>query len=296
MRYCSCQLFRVGNMQCLTCESKAVLISPQFCVNHFSDWFEEIAKQTILQDALIDKNIKVGVAVSGGKDSMTLLFVLNKLGYNVVALSVDEGIKGYRDRSLLIVKEYCSKNNIKLAVKSFVGEFGHTLDDAKKQFKGIPCRLCGAWRRSILNDLAQRCDVIATGHNLDDEAQSVFMNMIHNQSNLNARVGPKVGFQQQIGFVQRVKPFFWLSEQQIKAYAFLHQIPLDVAECPNAFLSFRAKVRDMLNRADPLLKYKLVMHALKQHAEMAILKKCNSCGLPCSADQCRSCIIKEALV
>ncbi len=260
------------------------------------------------------KQVQVGVAVSGGKDSMTLLHILKKTNYDVFALSVDEGISGYRDKTLEIVKTFCGQNQIPLQIKSFKDSYGKSLDKATKHYEGIPCRLCGAWRRSLLNELAFGCDVIATGHNLDDEAQSVFMNMMHNQSSLNARIGPRVGVavknptkmstpKKAVGtkeaakqFVQRIKPLFWLSEKQIKAYAFLQNIPLDAAECPNAFLSFRAKVRDMLNRAElhnPMIKINLLRHALLEQTAPIELKSCRGCGLPCSATICRSCVAKQ---
>src|SRR3989338_5413687 len=154
-------------MRCSICSEKMVIATPGLCKGHFIGWVENVVRQTIEENDLIPPKGKVGVAVSGGKDSMALLHILRKFGYSVQALCVDEGIKGYRDTSMVIVQEFCKKAGIPLIIKSFENHFGKSLDDAKKNFVGIPCRLCGAWRRALINMIADGCDVVATGHNLD---------------------------------------------------------------------------------------------------------------------------------
>ena len=286
-------------MLCLLCTQNAVIASPQFCKEHFCNWVVAVIKQTIKNNNLIPDVAKVGVAVSGGKDSMVLLATLHKLGYDVTALCVDEGIAAYRANTLAIAKAFCETSNIPMKVLSFKEMVHESLDTFLKTYTGVPCRACGAWRRAALNELAQGFAVIATGHNLDDEAQTVFMNLVHNQPSLNARIGPRVGTTELTGYVQRIKPLFWLSERQIKAYAFLENIPVDPAACPHQGKSFRAAIRDMLNRielASPQIKLQLMLHALQQHPVVAVLQTCTVCALPCASSICRSCALQKEIV
>jgi tRNA(Ile)-lysidine synthase TilS/MesJ len=201
---------------------------------------------------------KICVAVSGGKDSMSLLYILSKK-WKVAALCIDEGIAGYREKTLKHLKDFCSKNKITLRVVSFEKETGMTLDVKLKagrshdlmvksplmKTSNNACTVCGTMRRTLLNKYAQRFDKLATGHNLDDEAQTVIMNLATYKPELmrgQKPVSPKAK-----GFVQRIKPFCMLTEKQVMLYAVLNNLQPPFVECPYMHEALRDDVRDALN-------------------------------------------------
>jgi tRNA(Ile)-lysidine synthase TilS/MesJ len=167
---------------------------------------------------------RVCVAVSGGKDSMSLLYVLNKKKYNVTALAIDEGIGDYRDKTLKTMKNFCVKNKIPYKIVSFKKEFGKTLDKIMEQHKERPCTICGVFRRYLLNSRSCGFDVLATGHNMDDEAQAILMNLIKTNISLFHRLGPVSGYIKSRKFTKRVKPFYFCLEKEIMVYSFLNNL------------------------------------------------------------------------
>jgi len=254
-----------------------------------------------------DKTVAVGV--SGGKDSFSLLYFMNKIAekkrqINIKVVSVDEGIKGYRD--LKHVKDYCKERGVELHVYSFKEEFGMSLDQMVKKTDLKPCSVCGVLRRFLLNSKARelKADRIVTGHNLDDEAQSVLMNQFRGSMERSARLGPVTGIVADSRFVRRVKPFYFLTEREITAYCFLRALPVEFGECPYAHSSYRGGIRDMLNEFTA--RHKQTKHAIinsflsilpllkKDFAEVEI-KGCKNCGEPCSGETCKVCDFIKSL-
>ena len=136
--------------------------------------------------------IKIAVATSGGKDSLAMLYLLNKHYKNVEAIAIDEGISGYRADTLKALIDFCDKNKIKYHIYSFMSEFGKTLDKMMKKQEN-PCTVCGILRRQLLNKYSRGFDKLSIGHNRDDEAQSILMNLLKNNLEISARLGPFVG-------------------------------------------------------------------------------------------------------
>ncbi len=243
-------------MRCKECPEPAIIENPQLCQAHFTDYFESKVKKSIDEFGLIERNEKICVAASGGKDSVTLLYILKKFGYDVEAIAIDEGIHGYRDRTLRFLKKFCSENKIRLRIYSYEKEFGKSLDKTVK--KGEPaCNTCGTLRRHLLNKHSEKYDKVATGHNLDDESQAVLMNLLKAQKKLFSRQGPKT--RKIKGFTQKIKPFYFLKEKEIMVYAFIKGLNVPFSECPFARLSYRSKVRDALN------KYELIYPGTKEN-------------------------------
>ena len=171
-------------MVCKKCSEKPVIkltnSNIKLCKSCFIKYFERKAVKTINKYKLIEKEDNVIVAVSGGKDSLSLLHLLDKYSkkrnnnFLVAALLIDEGIKNYRDISIEDAKRFCKERKIKLHIASYKDETGKTLDDIKRKFKDtIACSMCGVMRRYLLNKSSRelKADKLATGHNLDDEAQ-----------------------------------------------------------------------------------------------------------------------------
>ncbi|MFH1917146.1 MAG: tRNA 2-thiocytidine biosynthesis TtcA family protein [Nanoarchaeota archaeon] len=231
-------------MKCKKCKRSAVLTNPSFCRDHFIDYFERTALDTIRHYKLFTKNDRLCVAVSGGKDSMSLLYIINKYFKNVVALAIDEGIAGYRPHTLRHLKRFCTAHNIPLKVLSFKERTGKTLDQWMKKEKH-PCSVCGVYRRKLLNEGAKGFDVLALGHNLDDEAQTVLMNLCTFKPDLMHVQLPKSPKSE--NFVPRVKPFCFLKEKEVLLYAVLLGISPSFVECPYMHEALRNDARDALN-------------------------------------------------
>jgi predicted PP-loop superfamily ATPase len=154
------------------------------CRRCFKDSIERKVRRTISKYKMFSPTDHIGVAVSGGKDSLTLLYILRKIeeGYpeaRITALAVDEGIKGYREEALRLAESFTAKIGVNLRTISFKELYGKTMDEMVNALGlRFPCSCCGVLRRKALIELASRIgvDKIATAHNLDDEAQTVILN------------------------------------------------------------------------------------------------------------------------
>ncbi|MBO3840948.1 MAG: TIGR00269 family protein [Candidatus Brockarchaeota archaeon] len=305
-------------MVCEDCENRAVYISlsgRSLCSKHFKKYFEKKVMQTIKRYSLIEYGERILVACSGGKDSTALLSFLLRLmknkRENIAAIAVDEGISGYRDVKLNGLVEFCEENNIPLHTYSFKEQYGFTLDEAVKisrenRLKIKPCYICGVLRRSLINTYARRLGFskVATGHNLDDEAQTILMNYLRGNPSLLARLGPKTGIVEDEGFVQRVKPFYFCTEKEDAIYAILTGIEVDFVECPYHVENYRLEIRDFLNRLDstiPGVKHSLVnnfleiLPLLKREYSARSIGRCRVCGNPSAREVCRACMVVEKI-
>ncbi len=259
-------------------------------------YFEDKVKRAIDEFNLLDKSDKVCVAVSGGKDSVVLLYVLKKLGFNVSGLAIDEGIHGYRQRTLVFLKKFCKDLNVPLIIKEFKIETGKDLDDMVEP-NSPACSACGTFRRFLLNKYSSGFDKIATGHNLDDESQAVLMNLFKAQTELFDRQGPIT--REAEGFTRKVKPLYYLKEKEILAYAFLRGFEVPFGECPYARLSFRSKVRDFINKEEvlsPGSKERVIARFLelkKKSDDPIVTDTCPKCNFPSEGGVCRACRLIE---
>jgi uncharacterized protein (TIGR00269 family) len=288
-------------MKCGKCDEAAIFDFPRYCKTHFSSFIEEKVRVTIRKYALFKKKDNIAVAVSGGKDSMSLLYLLNKSGYMVTAIAIDEGISGYRDRTLYNMKEFCLKNNIRFRINSFKEEFGIGLDEIIKKKKVLPCTVCGVFRRRLLSVGSRGFDALATGHNMDDEAQAVIMNLLKSNVSLLSRLGPLTGTKNK-EFTKRVKPFYLCSEREIMAYSIINGLNTDFEECPYVRQSFRLRVRDMLNGAENMdkgTKKRIIDSFLgikvRIGGDSASQTFCRFCHEPSANETCSVCAIARSI-
>jgi len=279
-------------MACRFCGTRPV--AQGRCAKCFVRFFERRVATTIREQQLLKKTDRILVAASGGKDSLATIHVLKKFSYDVHALAVDEGIAGYREHTLRDLKTYCDAHAVPLKIVRFSDE-GRTLDEELRLKPAHPCSVCGVRRRNAINAGAKGYDVVATGHNADDEAQAVLMNLVRANTQLFARQGPATGSPKG-WFVQRVKPLYFLTEKEVMTYALLEKLPVSFHECPYAHESLRAQIRDALNeyaahrpgaKTRVLENYLVLKRRLKVDAER--LRLCERCGEPASAPVCRSC-------
>jgi len=305
-------------MKCSKCEKKPVYDSQglMLCKDHFLDYFESKVFRTIKKYKLYQISDTVCVATSGGKDSLALLYntmlYCNKYKIKFFAFAIDEGIKGYRDSTLIDLKKFCKKYKIKLHVDSFQKKIGKPLDKltsrALKDLNKKPCTTCGILRRTYLNRGARELAAtkLATGHNLDDESQSFIMNTFLGNMRHNASLGPISGLSTNKKFVPRVKPLYFVTEKETRLYTFLRKFMLDFTECPNIHLSYRREIRDMLNEFENKYsgtKNKIVnafieiIPTLKQeYKNTKPFQYCSICGDASAGKICNACTLEMQLV
>ena len=296
-------------MKCTLCKQRAVIEDPVLCKDHFTEYVENTVAETIQRFNLITSNDRIVVAASGGKDSLTLLNILNKSGYAVVALAIDEGIAPYREKTLHDLTRFCQSHNIPLHIYSYEDEFGMPLDEMLRKHRFNPCSLCGVFRRYLLNTKSRELGAtkLVTGHNLDDEAQAILMNLFKHNAEVLPRSGPMTGVLLDNRFVRRVKPLYFLTEKQIMTYAFLQGLTGNFNECPNASQSFRNAIRDWLNdieREFPGSKCRLVntfilwLPSLKlaySSLSSGAIAVCRQCGEPSTQELCQACLYVQQL-
>lgn len=295
-------------VKCSRCKNPAVIelkCAGQFlCKNCFSTLYEHRVGKTIAKNGMLSRKDKVAVGVSGGKDSLVLLYLMKKFHYKPTAVVIDEGIKGYRNETIGFARGFCKKEKIPLHIFSFGKEFGKTLDEIAGKRENI-CSFCGVMRRKLLNNAARKlkCTKLAVGHNLDDEAQTALMNFIHAEFPRLARSEHATGIMKIKGFVPRIKPLRECPEKEDVLYALLHGIKYSDKECPYAGQAYRSSIRNVLNELEE--KYPGTKFAILRSSDKLtpILKNqyktgekpevCIKCGEPSAKETCRTCTLLE---
>ncbi|MBU4266888.1 MAG: TIGR00269 family protein [Candidatus Altiarchaeales archaeon] len=286
------------------------------CNSCFVRLFEKRVRKTIRLGKLLGPKDKIAVALSGGKDSSTALHVLKELSEKIpsselVAITIDLGIRGYQKKALGCAKEFCRELGVRHYVYSFKEELGFTLDDAVRKSKRLDkpapgCSYCGVFRRKVLNDKCQELGItkIATGHNLDDEVQAAMMNFIRSDWNRVARMGPIVGVVNDIGFVPRTKPLRNCPENEVRTYAKIKGLEFYSGKCPHSGEALRGSVREAIDRIDrnhPGSKFQLLKSTdnlvgiLREYKKFGGICKCKKCGDPTSAELCKACELRKLL-
>jgi uncharacterized protein (TIGR00269 family) len=269
----------------------------------------EKVKRTISKYDLLNHGDTIGVAVSGGKDSLTLLKILNELCKShtskIFAITIDEGISGYREEAIKICKNLTEEFDIPHRVFSFKELYDFSLDDAIKLRKNrvSACSICGILRRRALDIAAEelKVDVLATAHNLDDILQTFMINVLNGDMDrirwLDPVIKPRSEF-----FVRRIRPLMEIYEKEIVMYAFLNNTPFQTVTCPYMNEGIRSEIRSMVNALEqehPGIKYSALNSALKISQNLITdereLKMCKNCNSPSSGDLCSVCNILETI-
>ncbi|NLA37998.1 MAG: TIGR00269 family protein [Methanomicrobiales archaeon] len=293
-------------MQCSKCRRDAIIYQRysglHLCEQHFIRDFEAKAKRAIREHRWIESGDRVAVALSGGKDSSALLFFLHRLlskrrDVRLMAITVDEGIGGYRDPAR--AQAIADHLDVPWVTASFQEEYGVTLDEiVGRKGAGLSCSYCGVLRRALMNRVARDEGVtkFAYGFNLDDEAQSVLMNVFRGDAYRLTRPS-----REGEGLVPRIKPFMYIPEREVALYAFLHVEGFDLSGCPYAAGALRGDVREILDDytyRHPATKYSLVNlgETLKnpEKPQEEGLRVCERCEEPCGRI-CRTCQILDEI-
>lgn len=300
--------------KCSKCKKPAITYirynGTHLCSNHFIEYYEKRIKKDIKKQGKTKNPTKIGIAVSGGKDSITTLNIMHDIfskrpDIEIICITVDEGIKGYRDKSIKYVKYNCKLLGIKSYVISFKEKIGFTMDEiAEKKDKLGECSYCGVFRRLCLNQKAKEFGVtkLATGHNLDDMAQSILMNFVNSDIKKLARLGPHKKVQP--GLIPRIMPLRSIPEKENMLYAILKNLYFHDAECPYSNRALRGSFRyiiDTLEYQTPgtrhsiLNSYNTIKDILLEKYPPVNLDKCMICGEPTSQKFCKVCILKKRI-
>jgi uncharacterized protein (TIGR00269 family) len=300
---------------CSACKTREAFFHRQYsgerlCKKCFTASVESKVRATITRHHMLKFDDHLAIAVSGGKDSLSILHILAKMKRSrpkthFTAVTVDEGIKGYRDEALEIAASNCKQLEIPHHIVSFKQLYGFTLDEmiSKAREKGqtelTACAYCGVLRRKAINTGARQVKAtkIATGHTLDDEVQTVLMNIFRGDIARLAKEKP-VSSEVHPLFIQKIKPFCEIPENESALYAYVKKIQFQDTPCPYASEALRNDIRGMINRMEEKhagTKFTVskalerLRPALDQTAKKEDFKECMECGEPSALKLCKAC-------
>jgi tRNA-5-methyluridine54 2-sulfurtransferase len=290
-------------VKCRTCRGPAVIDVPRhnanFCAEHFVGHVREQVRRTIDAHRMLSPGDRVLVAVSGGKDSLAAWDLLVDLGYDVDGLYVGLGIGSYSDASGEHARRFADERGLKLVEVELREEHGFDVPSAAAATRRVPCSACGLSKRHLFDKAAVDggYDVVATGHNLDDEAAVLFGNVLRWQVDYLGRQQPVL--EARGGFPRKVKPLVRLAERETAAYCVLRGIDYQVEECPmaagNRHLGFKEAL-NALEARSPGTKAAFYLefldkaaHLFRSDEDRDALGTCSRCGAPASSEVCAFC-------
>ena len=302
-------------IQCLKCKKPSIILirysGAHLCKKHFIEFVERRVKKDIKKQGKTTDDAIIGIALSGGKDSTVALHLMHEIfskrpNLTLYAITVDEGIDGYRDKSLPVAQKNCEKLGIEHHVISFEDAIGKTMDEIASLHDELgECSYCGVFRRFCLNTKTKELGVnkLVTGHNLDDMAQSILMNFTNGDMQKLARLGPHTRIQP--GLVPRIMPLRTIPEKEIMLYAIVKNIEFHNAECPYSTRALRGSFRqivDTLEDSTPgtrhsiLNSYEGIKELLLEQYPAIKLNTCPTCGEPTSQRTCKTCLLKKRIM
>ena len=301
-------------MKCTRCKAQAIVGLPShnaaFCAECYLDFFSRQVDKGIQKgstsEPLFDKNDRILMALSGGKDSLAAMLELARQGYNVTGLHLDLAIGQSSQAARTVVESFCAKHSLALQIVETAKE-GLPIPLVKEKLKRPICSACGKIKRHYFNRAALEGNytVLATGHNLDDEVARLFSNVLRWDASYLGEQGPMLPAE--AGFARKVKPLWRLSEFETANYAFLKDIEHHVLACPfssGASFTLHKKLWNDLEHAMPGKKLSFYLEFLehgRKHFAPALQKSesalspCPRCGYPTSTDVCGVCRIREAV-
>jgi len=295
-------------MDCDRCENPASYTrkysGEKLCSQCFSKSIVRKTAKTISKYNMIKHNELVAVAVSGGKDSLVLLKIIKEMlqthSFRIMAITIDEGIPGYRNEALEIVEKFCTELNVEHKVYAYKDLFELTLDEAldlRDNEKTSSCSICGTLRRRAIDYAAKDvgADVIATGHNLDDTLQTFVINMLSGDTTKIGWMDPDTSTND----LRKIKPFCEIYESEIVFYAFTNDIPFQSEPCPHMNEGIRTEIREFLNSLENQhsgIKNNLYQSILKVSESVKNFNtkektKCEKCGNDCTGNVCSVCSV-----
>jgi tRNA-5-methyluridine54 2-sulfurtransferase len=296
-------------MKCRSCRAPAVIDvrrhNAGFCHPCFVRHCREQVDRAIRAYDMIRPGDRVLVAVSGGKDSLALWDILLDSGVDADGLYLGLGIGDYSDESGRYARAYAAGRGAKLVPIDLPEAFGYDIPTGSAAARRAPCSACGLSKRHLFNQAALDggYDVVATGHNLDDEAAVLFGNVLRWDLAYLGRQYPVLPGGQ--GFARKVKPLVRLSERETAAYCVLQGIDYIVDECPmssgNRHLGYKEALNEIEARS-PGSKAAFYFGFLERIAPLVVsaadeekegLHSCPGCGSPTVSEVCAFCRLVE---
>jgi uncharacterized protein (TIGR00269 family) len=274
-----------------------------FCVDDYLEFFRNQVREAIRKHRMFTRDERVLVAVSGGKDSLALWDVLIDDGYDTTGLYLDLGIFDYSVESKAKCEAFAARRGARLLISRVADEVGGPVPVIKQVTRRPPCSGCGLSKRYLMNRVAldHGLPVVATGHNLDDEAATLFGSVMHWRTEALPRQSPALASTHP-KLVRRVKPLYRLSERETAAYAFLRRIDYIVEECPFAVGATSIAHKEVLNRmedASPGAKHNFLFgfldkaRAAFERLEDVALQECARCGQVTTSTVCAFCKLAD---
>ncbi|MFC7213432.1 TIGR00269 family protein [Saliphagus sp. GCM10025334] len=319
-------------MNCNRCDAEAVMHAAysgaHLCEDHFLESVDKRVRRRIRRDDLVPRDASPEnpqtwvIGLSGGKDSVVLTQILSETfaedpRIELVCLTIHEGIEGYRDESLAACLELTEDLDIRHEVVSYEEEFDVRMDRVVEDDPEnmAACAYCGVFRRDLLEKYADRfgADLMLTGHNLDDEAQTALMNFLEGDvsqiaKHFDASLGPLDERRDQDNFVPRAKPLRDVPEKEVALYAHLRDLPAHITECPHSSEAYRGEIQQLLygleenhpgTRHSILSGYEelagIVADRYDEDGDDADLQACTECGSTTTREVCRKCSLLESI-
>ena len=292
-------------MKCRVCREPAVIDvrrhNANFCREHFLRLCRDQTAKAIEQFSMIEPGQRVLVAVSGGKDSLALWDLLVGLGYRADGLYIGLGIGDYSDESGTYARAFAQERSLHLVEIDLRRDHGYDIPTAAAATRRVPCSACGLSKRHLFDAAAREggYDVVATGHNLDDEAAVLFGNVLHWDTDYLARQMPVL--EGAHGFPRKVKPLVRLAEREMAAYCILSGIDYQVEECPlargNRHLGYKEALNSVEDRS-PGAKHQFYFGYLDRASALfresraqgqESLARCSECDAPTPEGVCAFC-------
>jgi tRNA-5-methyluridine54 2-sulfurtransferase len=290
-------------VRCTRCGDRAVVElrrhNAAFCGDCFQGVFRKQVARAIDDYDMFDRDDRILVAVSGGKDSLALWDVLLDDGYRADGLYLGLGIGDYSDRSLDRSAAFAAARGATLRTIDLAAEQGFDIPLAGRKGSRSSCAVCGLSKRYLFNRAALEggYDVVATGHNLDDEAATLLGNTLRWNVEYIARQAPALPATD--GLVRKVKPLHRVTELETAAYAFLRGIDYVVEECPLVAGNTQLRYKESMNAIEaraPGTKTQFFLGYLdrgmpifrRAHDDVT-LTACGRCGQPTTGSYCAFC-------
>jgi uncharacterized protein (TIGR00269 family) len=296
-------------MKCTRCRTRAVVEVPRanaaFCGECFTEsYVRNLVTRAIRHDRMFGPDAKVLVAVSGGKDSLALWDLLLDLGYQADGLYLGLGIGGYSTRSHVVCQEFADARGATLVTVDLAERAGFTIPQAAATKRRPACAICGLSKRHLFNAAAKEggYDVVATGHNLDDEVAVLLGNVLRWETGYLARQSPVLESTHP-SLVKKVKPLYRVAERETAAYCVLKGIDYVVEECPlvegNTQMKYKGLL-DTLEAQSPGTKHNFLFGFLEKGRDHfppdgVELNDCVECGSATPSDTCAFCRSKTVI-
>ncbi|QLG29072.1 TIGR00269 family protein [Halorarum halophilum] len=318
-------------MDCDKCDRAAVhhaaYSGAHLCEDHLCESVEKRVRRRVREDDLLPGDAtpedpeRWVIGLSGGKDSVVLTHILDATfaedpRIEMVALSIHEGIEGYRDESLAACEELAADLDMRHETVTYEEELGVRMDDVVEDDPEnmAACAYCGVFRRDLLEEYAAEfgADKLLTGHNLDDEAQTALMNFLEGDvaqmaKHFDASLGPFPERNESDHFVPRAKPLRDVPEKEVALYAHVRDLPAHITECPHASEAYRGEIQQLLLKLEenhPGTRHS-IMAGYEEVSSMATdryrgeggpdLSECERCGSTTARDVCRKCRLIESV-